>query len=122
MERISFVEHRGKRILLIDYSHCSAAEIADVADHAPAIITREPAGSVLLLDDFTGAEFTREAIEHFKIAAARDKPHILRDAMVLDHNLPKALYDSVRAFSTRDFPIFSTREEALEYLTSEKSS
>jgi len=118
MERIRFLVHRGKRILLIDYSHCSGAEIAEVADSAPAIITKEPAESVLLLDDFTGAEFTREAIEHFKIAAARDKPHILRDAMVLDHNLPKALYDSVRAFSTREFPIFPTREAAMEYLVS----
>ncbi len=116
MDRISFITHRGKRILLIDYSYCSAAEIAEVADQAPAIITREPEESVLLLDDFTGAEFTREAIEHFKVAAAVDKPYILRDAMVLDHNLPKALYDSVRAFSTREFPIFTSREEAMDYL------
>jgi hypothetical protein len=116
MERISFVEHRGKRILLIDYSHLSAAEIVQVAEQAPSVITKEPPGSLLLLDDFTGAEFTREVIAHFKVVAAVDKPHILRDAMVLDHNLPKALYDSVRAFSTREFPIFNTREEALEYL------
>jgi hypothetical protein len=116
MERISFITHRGQRILLIDYSNCKAAEVAEVADKAPPIITKEPPGSVLLLDDFTGAEFTREALEHFKIAAARDAPHIKRDAMVLDHNLDKTLYESVRNFTTREFPIFQTREEALEYL------
>ena len=120
MERISFVTHRGQRILLIDYSNCTAAEIAEVADHAPPIITKEPPGSVLLLADFTGAEFTREAIEHFKVAAALDQPHIRRDAMVLDHNLPKALYDSVRAFTRREYPIFNTREEAMEYLVGQE--
>jgi hypothetical protein len=116
MERISFVTHRGQRILLLDFTACTAHQVSEIADQVPRLIAQEPAGSVLLLADFTGAEFTRDAVEHIKVAAAVDKPHIRRDAWVLDHNLPKALYDSVRTFSTREFPIFSTREEALEYL------
>jgi len=116
MERIQFVTHRGQRILFLDYTNCAADEVARIADGAPAIVTREPAESVLLLADFTGAQFSREAIERIKIAAAIDKPHIKRDAWVLKDNLPKALYDSVRSFSTREFPIFPTREAALDYL------
>ncbi len=118
MERIQFVTHRGQRILLIDYTGCTAKEIAEIADQAPPIVTKEPAGSVLLLAVFTGAEITREAVEHIKVAAAIDKPHIKRDAWVLDDNLPKALYDSVRTFSTRELPIFATREAAMDYLVS----
>ncbi len=33
-------------------------------------------------------------------------------------NLPKALYESVRSFSAREFPVFDTREEAMDYLVS----
>jgi len=116
MERISFVTHRGQRILLVDYTNCTAAEVAAIADQAPQIITQEPAGSLLLLVDFTGAHYTRDTVEHIKIAAAIDKPHIKRDACVLDDSLPKTLYESVRAFSTRELPVFSTREEAMDYL------
>jgi len=116
MERIRFVTHRGQRILLVDYTHCTAREVAEIADKAPPIITQEPPGSVLLLADFTGAEFSRDTVEHVKVAAAIDKRHLKRDAWVLDHNLPKALYDSIRSFSTRELPIFPTREAAMNYL------
>lgn len=122
MERISFITHRGQRILLLDYTNCNAEEVAQIADDVVPVIAKEPPGSVLLLADFTGAELTREAVAHIKVAAAVDKPHIKRDAWILDHNLPKALYDSVRTFSTREFPIFSTREEAMEYLAGDQRS
>jgi len=122
MERIRFVTHRGQRVLLLDFTNCRADEVAEIADQAPPVVTQEPPGSVLLLADFTGAEFSRESVEHVKVAAAMDKRHLKRDAWVLDHNLPKALYDSIRSFSARELPIFPTREAALEYLTAEGSA
>jgi len=66
--------------------------------------------------DFSGAEFDRTAIEHIKIAMAFDRAHVKRAAWVLTENLPKALYDSVRQFTAREFPVFLTREEALDYV------
>jgi len=116
MERIRFVTHRGRRVLFVDFTECTAQQVAEIADQVPAVLAQEPAGSVLLLADFTGAEFTREAVEHVKIAAAIDKRYLKRDAWVLDHNLPQALYDSVRTFSTRELPVFATREAAMDYL------
>ena len=47
-----------------------------------------------------------------------DRAHIKRAAWVLSENLSKTLYDSVRSFSAREFPVFATREEALDYLVS----
>jgi hypothetical protein len=116
MDRIQFVTHRDQRILLIDFTNCNPEEVAEISDQVPAIVTQQPEESVLLLADFTGAEFTRDSVEHIKIAAAVDKRHIKRDAWVLDHNMPKALYDSIRTFSTRELPVFETREAAMEYL------
>ncbi len=118
MERIRFVTHREQRILLVDFTQCSPQEVAEISDQVPAMVTREPTGSVLVLADFTGAEFSRDAVEHIKIATAIDKPHIKRAAWVMAENLPKALYDSIRSFTTREFPIFPTREAALDYLVS----
>ncbi len=118
MDRIRFVTHRDQRILLLDGTNCNPEQLAELADKVPPIVTSEPSGSVLLAADFTGARFTRDAVEHIKIAAALDKPHIKRAAWVLDANFPKVLYDSVRSFSARELPIFPTREEALDYLVS----
>ena len=118
MDRIRFVTHREQRILLIDFTDCNPPQIAEIADLVPAIVTQEPRKSVLALADFTDAEFTREAVERIKVATAIDKPHIKRAAWVVNSNLPKALYESIRTFSSREFPTFATRGEALDYLTS----
>lgn len=116
MERIRFITHRDRRILLIDCSNCNAEELAGTSDRVPQFVTGEPTGSVLLLADFTGSEFTKEAVERLKIAAVFDKPHVKRSAWVLSNNLPKALYVSIRTFTGRELPVFASREEALEYL------
>jgi hypothetical protein len=116
MDRIQFITHRGQRILLLDFTGCTPQQVAEISDQVPALVTQEPIGSVCAVADFTGAEFSREAVERIKIATAIDKRHIKRAAWVLDHNLPQTLYDSVRTFTTRDFPVFATREEALNYV------
>jgi hypothetical protein len=40
--------------------------VAAIADELPGSVTRKPIRSVLLLGDFTGAQFSREAVEHIK--------------------------------------------------------
>jgi len=122
VERISFVIHRDQRVLLLDFTDCNPQEVAAVADRAPAIVTQQPAGSVLAVADFTGAEFDKGAIERIKIATAFDRPHIKRAAWVLTENMPKALYDAIRHFTAREFPLFHTRTEALDWIVTETST
>lgn len=121
MERIRFVTHREQRILLLDFTGCRAEEVAALCDLAPAVVTREPAASLLVVADFSGAGFSRDAVERIKVATALDRPHIKRAAWVGTANLPKALYDSIRSFSAREFPVFATRNQAMDYLVSGNS-
>jgi hypothetical protein len=116
MDRIEFVTHRDQRILLLDFTGCNAEEVAALADGVPEVVTREPLGSLCVVADFSDAEFTRDAVERVKIASALDRPHIKRAAWVLTENLPKALYESIRSFSAREFPVFATRDEAMDYV------
>lgn len=116
MDRIQFVTHHGQRILVLDFTGCTPEEVAAISGQAPAIVTKEPEGSVLVVADFSGAEFSREAVEQIKIATAFDRGHVRRAAWVLTENLPKTLFDSIRSFSAREFAVFGSREEALDYL------
>ncbi|HZD33052.1 MAG TPA: hypothetical protein VE779_15490 [Candidatus Angelobacter sp.] len=120
MDRISYVTHRNQRVLVADCSECSPAELAAVIDEVPRHVTKEPLGSVLLLADYSRSVFNKETVEHLKIAAVFDKPHLKKAAWVLTENLPHALYESVRTFSGRELPTFATRHEALEYLTGDE--
>lgn len=119
MERIRFIAHNGKRVLLIDCTDCSAAEIAAMSDQVLERVSKEPPGSVLLLADFTHSQLTRDNVERIKIAAVHNRRHLKRSAWVLTGNISKILHDAVEKFSTREIPVFATREEALEHLTSD---
>ena len=118
MDRIRFVTHRDQRILLLDFTGCSADEVAEISERVPDVVTSEPLGSILVVADFSGAEFDRDAVECIKVTTALDRPHIKRAAWVLTQNLPKTLYDSIRNFSAREFPVFNTREQAMDYVVS----
>ncbi len=114
--RIRFISHKDKRILLVDCSDCSPEQFEELALLVPAKVTAEPKGSVLLLADFTGSKIDKRILEIFKPALVFDRPHLKRSAWVGTDSLPKLLYEHMKSFSQRDLPTFKTREEALEWL------
>ena len=92
-ERIHFISHQGKKILLIDFSNCSAPEVEKIARAAPETVTAQPRGSVLVLADFTGASFDHEALRAMKESAVFHKPYISKSAWVGAENLPPVFSD-----------------------------
>lgn len=121
-DRIRFIAHQGKSILLIDLSNCSAAEVKRISELVPKFVTTHPKGSLLVLADFSGAEFDRVTLTAMKEAAVFDRPHIKKSAWVGTDNLPKVFYENIKAFSRRDLPTFKTREEALDWLVRDEQS
>ena len=114
--RIRFINHRGKKILLVDFSSCSANEAEQIARRVPDIVTVQPRSSVLLLADFTGSSLDREAIRAMKETAVFDKPYIKKSAWIGTSNFPEEFRREIKSFSGRELPTFETREEALNWL------
>lgn len=119
-DRIRFIWHEGKKILLVDLSNCLSPEVKKISELVPKFVTAEPKGSLLLLADFSGAEFDRDVFAEMKKVAVFDRPHIKKSAWVGTENLPKVFYEHLKVFSQRDLPTFKTREEALEWLVKEE--
>ena len=115
-DRIQFLTHQGKRILFVDCSQCSADELEKLSGLVPSYVTAEPKGSVLILADFTGAQFDRDAFERMKQVAVFDRPYLKRSAWFGADALPHVFYEHLKNFSQRDLPLFKTKEEALDWL------
>jgi hypothetical protein len=115
-DRIRFIEHQGKVILFVDCSHCSSNELEKLARLVPSYVTEQPKGSVLLLADFTGAQFDRKAVEQMQAGMVYDRPHLKRSAYYGTDTLPDVFYKHLKHFTQRDLPTFKTREEALDWL------
>lgn len=114
--RIRFISHKDKKILLVDCTNCSAKEFEGFAVLVPARVTAEPRGSVLLLADFTGAKIDKKSIDRLKPALVFDRPYLKRSAWVGTDSVPKVLYEHLKSFSQRELTTFKTREEALDWL------
>jgi hypothetical protein len=115
-DRLRFISHQGKQILLIDVSHCSPAEVEKIFRAVPKLVIPRPLGSVLILTDFTGASFDPEAIRAMEEAAVFDKQHVRKSAWARREKFPPGFCESLSSFSRREFSIFKTREEALVWL------
>jgi len=111
-DRIGFITHQNKQILLVDLSFCSASEVEKILRTLPDVVTTRPRGSVLILSDFTGASFDQEAIRVMKETAVFDKPYVKKSAWAGAENLPQELSKSLSTFSGREFFAFKTRREA----------
>ena len=118
-ERIRFIDHHGKKILLVDLSNCSADEVEEIVRRVPDYITVQPRGSVLVLTDFSGAAFDRDALQAMKETAVFDKPFVKKSALIGTESLPRDFYEDMTRFSRRELPIFKTREEALAWLAAD---
>jgi hypothetical protein len=54
-DRIRFINHEAKKILLVDFSKCPANEVEEIARAVPDYVAVNPHGSVLVLTDFTSS-------------------------------------------------------------------
>ena len=117
MANLQWLTHKGKKVLLLDFSQRSGVGIQRLAREVQQVITGQPRASVLVLADFTGMRFSEQAgMEIAKVAAA-DRPYVLRTAWVATETFPEDWFNKIRDFSQRDIRRFLTREEALEFLT-----
>jgi hypothetical protein len=121
-ERIRFIEHRGKKILVVDFSNCPAQRVEEIARAVPDYATAQPLNSVLVLTDFTEATFNQDALRALKETAVFDKPFIKRSALLGTQSFPRDFYEEITSFSRRDLRIFATRDEALTWLVGDSAS
>jgi hypothetical protein len=121
-DRIRFFDHEAHRILLVDLSNCTAPEVEEVTRKVPDFVTTQALRSVLILTDFAGASFDRDALLAIKETAVFDKPYVKKSALIGTGSLPRNFYEEMKSFSRRELPIFSSREEALQWLVEDADS
>jgi len=118
-DRLRFVKHKGQAIFLIDFSHCHGKDMMLLLDQVRADVARHEPGSVLTLADFGGATIDKAVATKIKEVLVLDRPYVKKSAWVGTDSLPHVFYENFKTFSQRDFPIFETREEAMDWLVRE---
>jgi len=114
--RVRFIEHQGKRILFINYSHCDVAMLKAVAEEGHRVIAQQPPNTVLTLNDVTGTTFDKESVAVLQAKVAANAPYVRKAAVIGISGLQRLIYEGVKAFTRRRLPLFESRREAMAWL------
>jgi hypothetical protein len=117
--RLRFVHHKGQVIFVVDFSHCKAKEMLALLDQVKQIVARHAPGSMLTFADFTGAEIDKAVATRMKEVLVKDRPFVKRSAWIGSESVPHQYYENIKSFSQREFPVFKTQEEAMDWLVEE---
>lgn len=115
-ERVQFIKHKEKEILLLDFSNSEVDQVLTILKHAKQVIRRSPGGSLLTLTDVTNARFNQEVGEQMKQFAMDNKPFVKAGAVVGITGLKRIIFGAVMAFSKRKLESFDNREQAKHWL------
>ncbi|HWZ84521.1 MAG TPA: hypothetical protein VNW47_17960 [Terriglobales bacterium] len=118
-DRIHFIEHKGKQILLCDFSHATAPQMQLLLEHLRIIVAQHARESLVTLGDYTGAEVDRTVATKIKEVLTLDRPFVKKTAWVGTDHIPHALMEGFHTFSQRNIATFKTREEAMDWLAGE---
>jgi hypothetical protein len=121
MDRVRFIEHKGKRIILLDFSGMvDPVEGMKVIAEATRLIGTQPVGGgTLTLTDVTDTRYTREIIEAFKKMTVQNRPIVKAAAIVSNSTLHRAAISMVALFSRRKLEVCDSRAQALDWLATQ---
>jgi hypothetical protein len=117
-ERVRFVTHKLKRILLLDFTRIENTQDAmEVIDFAREFVARQPPNSLHTLSDITDSRYDRDVTTGLQELAKHNKPYVIAGAAVGVSGLQKVVFRSILAFSGRkNIKLFDDRPSAMDWL------
>ena len=118
LNRLKAVTHRGRLILMCDYSHLILWKEWEELLHAEhEAMAALPRGSVRSLSIMTGSRMSQQVTDAMKAVTLKNKPYIKVSAIVGLNPLQRSvLIKTVERDADRTWAAFDTVEEALDWL------
>ncbi|HCX20423.1 MAG: hypothetical protein CMB80_13675 [Flammeovirgaceae bacterium] len=115
---ISWIEHNGKKVLLIDYSHCKDKWQMIEVVKATASFYQSAPGKIFTLSDFNNVTGSQEYMAEVKrLGKELFDAKTERGAVVGITGLKKVFLSGYNLIAKQKIMPFNTKEQALDYLT-----
>ena len=121
MDRIRFIEHKGKRIVLCDYSGITDVDegLREIATARRFIGALPADGTVMTLSDVRDTRYDRRIVDAMKEMAVANRPIVKAAALVSNSPLHQAAINMIAFFSRRKLHVFADRDTALDWLATQ---
>ena len=120
MDRTRFVDHRGKRILLLDFSRVrDPAETLAAIGVARQVVRRHPPRSLLVLTSTREGRYNAAVIQALKELASHNEPYVRASAVAGMSGLHRVAFQAILTFSKRKIQVFDLEEDAMDWLAAQ---
>ena len=121
MPEVSFITHKGIKILYENFENGKLDEMIPLLEKAKAVIRSQPEKSVLALFNCKGGHFDKSVTDNLKEFVKGNEPYIKCAAVYGVEGLKEIIFKSVIMFTGRkNIALFKTLEEAKDYLVNYK--
>jgi hypothetical protein len=122
VQRVSFADHKGKRVLMVDFSHAELDLVRATAAEYLHVLAEQPALSVLSLIEVEGIPFSPEALKIGAELTELGQPYSLRTAITGVTGFRSFMLHGILKAANRPTRLFEERAEALDWLIAEDES
>jgi len=112
-----FIDHKGHRILRLDYSGLSPDQLVGAMREAMRVVALQPPGSVRLLT-IANALLDERSAEAIRRYARHNKPYVRASALVGPSPFQKVLLLSIKVQGRPELEAFDDEEKAKDWLVS----
>jgi len=120
MERTRFIDHKGKKILLLDYTELgtSPEQLQEEIARTREIISSQPPGSVLTLTDVRGSRITPGNVKAMQELVRHNAPYVRWGAVIVGlTGIYLTAFRAIQAVSRRrNLRAFNDLDEAKDWL------
>jgi hypothetical protein len=117
MDRIHVVHHKGKQILIQDFTGVTPGEeFRATLEAARTFISGQPPKSILSVFDGTGRHYNVEVLSALKDFAKHNEPYIKASSIVGAEGIMNIALMGVVRFTGRVFKAFKDRQSATDWL------
>ncbi len=113
--RIRTYQHRGRTILLHDYSDLAGEEAMEVLRYAANLVDKR-GPDLNILTNVSGAEASKEAVEALQALGKKAAPYVRKSAIVGITGMKLVLLKAARVVLGRPIATFDTVQEAEDWL------
>lgn len=119
MERARFVDYKGKKIFMLDFTDCQSSEMPVYIDECARQVRSQPKKSVYTITIGTGAKFDFDVVDKLKLLTRDNEPYVIKSAVVGTSGMQQVLLMIVSNFSKRKFELFDSVEQAKEFIAAD---
>ncbi|MHB8845733.1 MAG: hypothetical protein ACYC7L_13420 [Nitrospirota bacterium] len=116
LERVQFIQHKGRKILQLNFSDCASPEVLQIIEQAKHTIKTQSHRSVHTLTDVTNTAFNSAVSDAMKEFVLHNKPYVVASAVVGVTGLKQIIFNAVMKLSGRKLTAFESLDAAKDWL------